>query len=79
MYAIRSYYGFPGETEAEFDNTRRLIEELPVSHLHVFPFSKRPGTAAASMPDHLSGAVKKQRAEQLRCLGEEKLARNNFV
>ncbi len=66
--------GFPGETEAEFDNTRRLIEDLPVSHLHVFPFSKRPGTAAASMPGHLSGTVKKQRAEQLRCLGEEKLA-----
>ena len=66
--------GFPGETEAEFANTLSLIEELPVSHLHVFPFSKRPGTPAASMPGQLPGDVKKQRAERLRRLGEEKLA-----
>jgi threonylcarbamoyladenosine tRNA methylthiotransferase MtaB len=65
--------GFPGETAAEFDNTVRLIEELPVTHLHVFPYSKRPGTAAAAMPNHLPGAVKKARAERLRRLGEEKL------
>ena len=66
--------GFPGETEAEFENTVRLIEELPVSHLHVFPFSKRPGTAAAAMPGHLPGDIKKARAERLRLLGAEKLA-----
>jgi threonylcarbamoyladenosine tRNA methylthiotransferase MtaB len=66
--------GFPGETEAEFANTVQLIEELPVSHLHVFPYSKRPGTAAATMPGHLPGDVKKARAEQLRTLGEKKLA-----
>jgi threonylcarbamoyladenosine tRNA methylthiotransferase MtaB len=66
--------GFPGETEAEFANTVRLIEELPVSHLHVFPFSKRPGTAAATMSGHLPGDVKKARAERLRLLGEAKLA-----
>jgi len=66
--------GFPGETEDEFENTVRLIEELPVSHLHVFPFSKRPGTAAAAMSGHLPGDVKKARAERLRLLGEEKLA-----
>ena len=66
--------GFPGETAEEFENTVALIAELPVSHLHVFPFSKRPGTAAAAMPGHLPGDVKKQRAERLRRLGEEKLA-----
>lgn len=66
--------GFPGETEDEFENTVRLIAELPVSHLHVFPFSKRPGTAAAAMPGHLPGDVKKARAERLRRLGAEKLA-----
>ncbi|MCM2265215.1 MAG: tRNA (N(6)-L-threonylcarbamoyladenosine(37)-C(2))-methylthiotransferase MtaB [Desulfuromonadales bacterium] len=66
--------GFPGETEDEFENTVRLIEELPVTHLHVFPFSKRPGTAAATMPGHLPGDVKKARAERLRLLGENKLA-----
>lgn len=66
--------GFPGETEDEFENTVRLIAELPVSHLHVFPYSRRPGTAAATMPGHLPGDVKKARAERLRRLGEEKLA-----
>jgi threonylcarbamoyladenosine tRNA methylthiotransferase MtaB len=66
--------GFPGETEAEFENTVRLIEKLPVSHLHVFPYSKRPGTAAAAMPGHLPGDVKKARAERLRVLGAAKLA-----
>jgi threonylcarbamoyladenosine tRNA methylthiotransferase MtaB len=66
--------GFPGETEAEFANTVRLLEELPVTHLHVFPYSKRPGTVAASMPGHLTGDVKKARAERLRLLGAEKLA-----
>jgi threonylcarbamoyladenosine tRNA methylthiotransferase MtaB len=66
--------GFPGESEAEFENTLRLIEDLPVTHLHVFPFSRRPGTAAASVPGHLPGNVKKARAERLRLLGAAKLA-----
>jgi len=65
--------GFPGETEEEFANTVRLLEELPVTHLHVFPFSRRPGTAADAMPGHLPGNVKKARAERLRLLGAAKL------
>jgi threonylcarbamoyladenosine tRNA methylthiotransferase MtaB len=65
--------GFPGETEQEFANTRRLIEELPVSYLHVFPYSRRPGTPAASMPDQVPGPVAKERAARLRSLGEQKL------
>lgn len=66
--------GFPGETEAGFAGTVALIEALPVSHLHVFPFSRRPGTPAAAMPGQLRGDVKKARAERLRRLGGEKLA-----
>jgi len=66
--------GFPGETADEFATTVRLIEELPVTHLHVFPFSKRPGTTAAAMSGHLPGDIKKARAERLRLLGAEKRA-----
>lgn len=64
--------GFPGETEEEFGNTLRLIEELPVTHLHVFPFSRRPGTPAATMPGQIPGDVIKGRASRLRELGEAK-------
>jgi len=42
--------GFPGETDAEFEETERLLKGLPVSYLHVFNYSERPGTAAISMP-----------------------------
>lgn len=66
--------GFPGESEAEFAQTFSFIESLPVSHLHVFPFSKRPGTPAATMAEQVPGDVAKARAAQLRDLGESKLA-----
>ncbi|APG27093.1 tRNA (N(6)-L-threonylcarbamoyladenosine(37)-C(2))-methylthiotransferase MtaB [Syntrophotalea acetylenivorans] len=64
--------GFPGETAQEFENTRRLIEELPISHLHVFPYSRRPGTPAADFPDQIPGPLAKERAATLRLLGEQK-------
>jgi threonylcarbamoyladenosine tRNA methylthiotransferase MtaB len=64
--------GFPGETEAAFEQTRALIEQLPVSHLHVFPFSRRPGTPAATMAGQLPGELIKARAAILRALGEAK-------
>jgi threonylcarbamoyladenosine tRNA methylthiotransferase MtaB len=64
--------GFPGETEAAFANTLRLIEELPFAYLHVFPFSRRPGTPAAAMPGQVHEADKKQRVERLRTVGAEK-------
>ncbi len=64
--------GFPGETEAEFAQTRELIQALPVSHLHVFPFSRRPGTPAATMAGQVGGEVVKARAAELRALGEAK-------
>jgi threonylcarbamoyladenosine tRNA methylthiotransferase MtaB len=64
--------GFPGETEQEFENTRRLIEDLPISHLHVFPYSRRPGTPAATLPDQVPGPLARERAAKLRILGEQK-------
>ena len=64
--------GFPGEGEKEFLNTRQLIEELPLAYLHVFPFSPRPGTPAASEAGQVSEADKKKRAAALRQLGRKK-------
>jgi len=64
--------GFPGESEEEHRATCDLIASLPVAYLHVFPYSSRPGTKAADMPGHLSPAVVKSRAEELRLIGEEK-------
>ena len=64
--------GFPGETAAEFANTCRLLEELPISHLHVFPFSRRPGTPAATMPGQVPAAEIKARAALLRAIGAAK-------
>jgi len=69
--------GFPGEGEKQFDNTVRLIAELPVAYLHVFPYSERPGTAASSLPGTVAETTKKRRAEILRKLGQEK--RNTFA
>jgi threonylcarbamoyladenosine tRNA methylthiotransferase MtaB len=58
--------GFPGESEDEFNQTLRLIEELPFSDLHVFPYSSRKGTKAADMPGQVPAHVIKKRAELLR-------------
>ena len=66
--------GFPGETEADFDATVQLIERLPFTYLHVFPFSARPGTAATRLPDPVSPAVMKDRSSRMRALGEAKAA-----
>lgn len=63
--------GFPTETASDFEATRRLVESLPVAYLHVFPFSPRPGTAAAQMPG-LSVTEIKHRARMLRDLGRRK-------
>ena len=65
--------GFPGESAAEFANTLALLETLPVTHLHVFPYSKRTGTPAATMADQVAPEVIKERAAQLRALGSAKL------
>jgi len=67
--------GFPTETDAMFDNTLRAVEECGLTHLHVFPFSPRPGTPAARMPQ-LPRDVVKERARRLRERGAERLARH---
>jgi threonylcarbamoyladenosine tRNA methylthiotransferase MtaB len=57
--------GFPGEDEEAFMDTVRLVEELPFSNLHVFPYSRRPGTRAESLPNQVPAAVKKERVRRL--------------
>lgn len=64
--------GFPGETEAEFQETLDLCRRLSFSYAHVFPYSIRPGTKAANMPGQLPQAVKKERAALLRQVIQEK-------
>jgi len=64
--------GFPGETDGQFQTTHQLLQQLPFSHLHVFPFSKRAGTPAADMPDQVPGEIIKERAAVLRQIGIEK-------
>ena len=70
--AVDIMSGFPGEDSAAHQNTYGLINNLPVSYLHVFPFSPRPGTPAASFDGRIDSRVIKQRAAALRQLGEEK-------
>ncbi|OFZ49146.1 MAG: tRNA (N(6)-L-threonylcarbamoyladenosine(37)-C(2))-methylthiotransferase MtaB [Bdellovibrionales bacterium RIFOXYB1_FULL_37_110] len=65
--------GFPGETNQHYQNTKKLIEALPITHLHVFPFSKRKKTLAFSMPDEVNDKVKKDRVLELIEIGEKKL------
>jgi threonylcarbamoyladenosine tRNA methylthiotransferase MtaB len=64
--------GFPGETDAEFESTRRLIEELPFTYLHVFTYSPRPGTPAAAMPNQVPVHEARERNRILRELAAEK-------
>ncbi len=63
--------GFPGETEAAFANTFTLLADLPLTYLHVFPYSKRPGTLAATLTDQVEKAAKQERVERLRNLGRD--------
>ncbi|MFZ7126419.1 MAG: tRNA (N(6)-L-threonylcarbamoyladenosine(37)-C(2))-methylthiotransferase MtaB [Desulfobacterales bacterium] len=69
--------GFPGETEAAFRNTLDLIEGLPLTYLHVFPFSPRKGTPAFHFPDQVSPDVAKARCSEIRRLGD--LKRSEFM
>ena len=64
--------GFPGETDAEFECTRRLIEELPFTYLHVFTYSARPGTPAAAMAKQVPVQVARERNRILRDLAATK-------
>ncbi|MFQ5750809.1 MAG: tRNA (N(6)-L-threonylcarbamoyladenosine(37)-C(2))-methylthiotransferase MtaB [bacterium] len=64
--------GFPGEGEAEFENTRKLMLELPFAYFHVFPFSERDGTPAVKMESKISYHLKKERSQILRKLSSQK-------
>ncbi|MBI4691751.1 MAG: tRNA (N(6)-L-threonylcarbamoyladenosine(37)-C(2))-methylthiotransferase MtaB [Nitrospirae bacterium] len=64
--------GFPGEGEAEFKNSYSVIEGLPISYMHSFPFSPRPGTTASKMSDDVAPAIKKERMRMLTSLNKRK-------
>jgi threonylcarbamoyladenosine tRNA methylthiotransferase MtaB len=57
--------GFPGETQAEFEESYAFCQEMQFAGIHVFPYSQRNGTAAFKMPDQVPDAVKKQRVHRL--------------
>lgn len=67
--------GFPGETEAEFAEGLEFCREAGFARIHVFPYSARPGTAAAAMPGQVPAVVKKQRRQQMLALAEESASR----
>ncbi|MFN0104915.1 MAG: tRNA (N(6)-L-threonylcarbamoyladenosine(37)-C(2))-methylthiotransferase MtaB [Bryobacteraceae bacterium] len=73
--------GFPGETEAEFEETYQFIDSLPFTYLHVFTYSARPGTRAATAAGQVPMPVRKERNRRLRQLAERKHAafRQRFV
>lgn len=66
--------GFPGETDADFEDTLRIVRDYPFSNLHVFPYSERPGTPAATMPGAVPVRVRRERARALIAAGEAKRA-----
>jgi threonylcarbamoyladenosine tRNA methylthiotransferase MtaB len=67
--------GFPTETEAHFENSKKLVQECDLTWLHVFPYSPRKGTPAARMPQ-VDGRAIKDRAAQLRAAGQEQVRRH---
>jgi threonylcarbamoyladenosine tRNA methylthiotransferase MtaB len=64
--------GFPGESEADFAETMTVVDSLPLTYLHVFPYSDRPGTEASGLDGHLAPVVITERARRLRALGRAK-------
>jgi threonylcarbamoyladenosine tRNA methylthiotransferase MtaB len=64
--------GFPGETEAEFEETLALVESSPLTYLHVFAYSDRPGTRASAMTPKTHPATIQERSLRLRALGMQK-------
>lgn len=64
--------GFPGETEAHVLETLEVVRSLPLTYAHVFPYSARPGTVAAELPDQVEKAVRQERAARVRAVVEAK-------
>jgi threonylcarbamoyladenosine tRNA methylthiotransferase MtaB len=69
--------GFPGETARDHDTSIGFIDALPLTYVHVFPYSARPNTAAARMPRQVDGRLSHERAREIRSLVERK--RHAFV
>jgi threonylcarbamoyladenosine tRNA methylthiotransferase MtaB len=69
---VDTLIGFPGETEKAFENTYSLIDQLPITYLHVFPFSARKGTPASHYPQQVDSKTIKARCKKMRSLGLEK-------
>jgi threonylcarbamoyladenosine tRNA methylthiotransferase MtaB len=69
--------GFPGETEAEWQESYNTIKNIGFGHIHIFSYSPREGTAAAAFPNPVNQEVKKQRSKQLHDLAET--MKQNFV
>ena len=67
--------GFPGETEGEFEETCRFCDSMGFAGIHVFPYSRRPGTPAAAMPAQVHDGLKKQRSARMAALGSRSAAR----
>jgi len=63
--------GFPGETDDDFEELVSYLERSPLTHLHVFPYSDRPGTRASAMESKVAGAVIRDRARRLRQIGQQ--------
>jgi len=63
--------GFPGETEAEFEESYNFCQKISFARIHVFPYSRRPGTEAAGMPEQVSEEVKKERVQKMLALARE--------
>lgn len=57
--------GFPGETEEEFEKTYKLLEQIKLYKIHVFPYSKREGTKAAEFPDQVLQNIKEERSKKV--------------
>ena len=68
--------GFPGETEDDHQHTIAMVQSLPFTYLHVFPFSVRPGTAAERLSGHVTGTDAERRSRELRAIGEACSARH---
>ena len=62
--------GFPGETDADFESLTRYLEGSPLTHLHVFPYSDRPGTVASALDAKVHGAVVRERARRVRDISQ---------
>ncbi|HTY08382.1 MAG TPA: tRNA (N(6)-L-threonylcarbamoyladenosine(37)-C(2))-methylthiotransferase MtaB, partial [Candidatus Edwardsbacteria bacterium] len=67
--------GFPGENEEQFNRSCQAAEQLPITHLHVFTYSKRAGTAAAALGGQIPEPIKKERSARLRGMFEQKQRR----